>query len=113
MRGRQQAALRYTLLVMLSKLIADVQVAQLSWHGKNDVLMWSMLLSVLCVAAVKHLLEASASQQKSSLAATAICWACISIAAAVTFRYVHASRSQAANYILDVELGFSAAKHMH
>ena len=65
---------------------ADVQAAQLSWHGKNDVLMWSVLLSVLSVAAVRHLLEASATEQASSLAATAVCWVCISGAALLTFQ---------------------------
>ncbi len=75
---------------MHSNLISFLQASQLSWHGKNDVLMWSVLLSVLCAAAVRHLQEASASQQKSSLAATAVCWICISVAAAVTFRYAPA-----------------------
>ena len=72
-------------LVMYSKLAAHLQAAQLSWHGKNDVLMWSVLLSVLFVAAVRHLFEASASQQESTLAAIAMCWLCISAAALVTF----------------------------
>ena len=64
----------------------NAQVAQVSWHGKNDVLMWSVLLSVLFVAAVRHLLETSSSQQESSLAGIALCWLCISIAALVTFQ---------------------------
>lgn len=65
---------------------AGVQVLQLSWHGKHDVLMWSVLLLVLSIAAVRHLLEASASQQASNLAATAVCWVCISAAALLMFQ---------------------------
>ncbi len=66
--------------------VYDAQVAQISWHRDNDVLMWSMLLSVLLIAAVRHLLEAASTQEETSLLAIASCWVCISIGALITFR---------------------------